>query len=508
MLLFWRSRPQSDTLVTSGIKDRRWLIQFIIAFTALVLIVSGYFYFTYELPGELGVVSKPKGAEILVNRAPTGFVTPAVIRGLKPGDYIVEIRRESYVSFPSGLAIHVEPGKQSVAKFRLIHQDSLPAQVEPYVPPTPAKPVPPTESRDYRPDLDYPRSDFVPAPIPRERNRFPSVGGSGRVFVSTNIPGASIYLDGQLSPQETDAWLLMPLGMHRIQVMKAGFKVDIPEASVLISTAFQEQRLNFQLTPINVSTQRPVIIQTSPIDGPITIDNSFHSIGKWEGNLSFGAHLIEFGDVTGYIKPPEMRIIVTQTDPSQPVAGYYKTGYAVELRVDGDGKPVSSNLTRWFAGIVHPDVGGFKNDINAGPKISFVRQWNRYAWEFGLAYANKNPVGGQFLQIDFNLPKHNPNDPQMFLWVQAVRGTTNYPLTFMNRTLGVIEVNGRPVASEWAPSRVWNTSDPDGWERVSISERLIEGKNSIRIYSHDLNLRYFYIGSIRVGPQSEDEARQ
>ncbi len=502
MLFFRNRRPESESLVGSGFKDRKWLIQLSAAIVLVVLLISGYLYFTFQRPGIIIVQSNPTGAEVLIDRKATGFLTPAIIKGIVPGSYLLEVRKDSLIAEPAGAALKIDAGETITYDFRLFPPSALPPQKRTVL--KAAKVDSSHSNEDLERSYVYPSREVVPL-LPHERSRIPAIGGSGRIFVSSNVQGATIFLDGEQNAQLTDAWLLVPLGTHRVQVKKDGFSVDPPESSVLISSAFQEQRLNFQLHTQNVTTQRKVAVVTKPVEGMIYVDTKDHNLGRWEGNLSYGAHTIEFGDVTGYIKPPPLRIMVTQTDPSQEIEGVYKSGFATELRIGEDGKPIASNISRWVTGIHHPEVGGFKVDAEDGPPIVLVKNWNKYAWEFGFAYPNKNPVGGQFIQMEFNLPARKQSDPPMYLWLQTVRSTRNYPLTFLNRTIGVIEVNNHVVNPEWTPSRVWDTSDSEGWERHAISDRLVDGHNVIRIYSSDLNLRYFYISGIKVGPQPEEE---
>ncbi|MDK9700352.1 MAG: PEGA domain-containing protein [bacterium] len=495
--LFHR-RPQSDTLVGSGIKDSQWLLQLGGVILFLVLIISGYIYFAYNRPGNIEVYSNPSGAEIFIDRQTTGLRTPAIVKSVKPKYYMVEVVLDSLIPAPYAHAINVESGKTVSISFLLRRPSEVPAPKptanNPNTQPNVVQPTQPDYTSVLRDTFGITR---------RDHKRFPSVGGSGRIYVTSNLPGAEIYLDGMRTAQTTDAWLLAPIGTHRVQVRKEGFTVDPAEQSVFLSEAFQEQRAHFVLNSINTVTSKTVTVITRPIEGLIRVDGKEGGLGKWTGDLKFGAHLLEFASVTGYITPPPMKIVVTQTDPSQDILVNYRIGYAVELRIDQNGRPVGSNLMRWVTGIRHPDIGGFKVDADKGPKIVNVKQLNHFAWEFGMAFPNRNPVGGQFIQIEFDLPRRDPNDPPMFLWLQAMQSNRNYPLTFVNRTAAVIEVNNRVMKSEWAPSRTIDTTDPEGWERHVVADRLIEGKNTIRIYSSDNNLRYFYLSGVRIGPQPD-----
>ncbi|MCX7834827.1 MAG: PEGA domain-containing protein [bacterium] len=494
-------RPKEETLLKTMITNRKWLFQFIGVSVFLVLGIFGFFFITRDLPGELIVTSEPKFAHIYIDKKPTNKKTPERFTLVKPKSYLVEVKLDGYISKPFAKDVLINPGSSSTVHFRLLTPEQ--AAKETSVQPDTVKI-----------QIEQPNG-FAQLPIQKENDRLypppksqskPIISGrsgSGRIFVSSSIPNAEIFLNGESTSQTTDAILLVPTGTHQVQVVKQGYRSDPSEVTVLIGEAFQEQKIFFRLIPENTISSKVVSIRTTPIEGPILINNRQVGIGSWEGELKFGVYELDFGFVSGYSKPMPMKINVTATDPSQTIIGRYKVGYTCELRVDEFGQVIQTNIDRWSIGIHHPDVGGFVIDRARGPKIVKVKHWEKFAFEFGEAFASKSPVGGQFLEIEFTLPQRTPYDSPLYLWLQAVKSTKNYPLTFVNRTHGVIEVNQKVLRSEWSPSRMWNTTDPDGWERHPLGDRLVSGKNTIRIYSHDLNVRYFYVSAIRIGPQPE-----
>lgn len=501
MFNIYRRRPKEETLLKSMVTNRKWLFQFIGVTILLVFGIFVFFFVTRDLPGEITVTSEPKFAHIYIDKKPTHKKTPERFTFVKPKSYLIEVKLDGYIPRPFAKDVYLEPGESVTVHFKLLTPEE--AAKENLVQPDTVKVT-----------LEKPNG-FANLPIKKEKIDTPktrnvssktvisSGKGSGRIFVSSNIPNAEIFLNGESTSQTTDAILLVPVGTHQVQVVKQGYRADPSVVTVLIGEAFQEQKIFFQLHPENTVQTKIVSIRTTPIEGPILINNRQVGIGYWEGELKFGVYDLDFGFVNGYSKPLPMKINVSATDPSQTIVAKYKVGYTCELRIDEHGQVMQTNLDRWSIGIHHPEVGGFVIDRARGPKIVKVKHWERYAFEFGEAFASKSPVGGQFLEIEFTLPAKGPLDPPLFLWLQAVKSTKNYPLTIVNRTHGVIEVNGKPLRTEWAPSRLWNTTDPDGWERHPLTDRLVVGKNTIRIYSHNLNVRYFYIAALRIGPQPE-----
>lgn len=496
MFNIYNRRPKEETLIKSIIHNKKWLLQFTAVTCLLVIAIFLYFYLTRDLPGEIFIFSEPENATILLNNKVAVQKTPAHFRRKKPGSYLIEVKMEGRTAKPFAKDVKVLPGSSVSVSFRLLTPEE--AAKEPTVVPDTIR----TVNRD-EPPVVIPIQNPLDKTKKEIKSNRPSLSGSGRIFVSSNIPAASIFLNGVNTSQATDAILLVPVGTHQIQVVKEGYSTDPREVSVLIGEAFQEQKIYFRLTPENIISKKVVSVRTSPVEGPILIDNIQVGIGNWEGELKFGTYTLDFGNILGYIKPTPMKINVTSTDPSQTIVGKYSIGYTSELLIDESGQVIQTNIDRWSIGIHHPDVKGFVVDRSRGPKIVNVKHWEKFAWEFGGAFASKTPVGGQFLEFEFTIPLRTPHDVPLYLWIQAVKSTKNYPLTFVNRVHGVIEVNSKPLRTEWTPSRLWNTTDPEGWERHPLAERLVAGKNTIRIYSHNQNVRYFYVAAIRIGPQPE-----
>jgi hypothetical protein len=64
-------------------------------------------------------------------------------------------------------------------------------------------------------------------------------------------------------------------------------------------------------------------ITTTPVGGPIFVDNVFKGTKFWSGNVNVGPHLVSFGDVDGYIAPSSQAVMVI-ADQTYYVIGAYR----------------------------------------------------------------------------------------------------------------------------------------------------------------------------------------
>ena len=64
---------------------------------------------SFVATGTIVIASQPKGAAIFLNGEKTDYVTPAIVRFLKPGDYDLELKKAGYTSWKknfTSVALH------------------------------------------------------------------------------------------------------------------------------------------------------------------------------------------------------------------------------------------------------------------------------------------------------------------------------------------------------------------------------------------------------------------
>jgi hypothetical protein len=64
-------------------------------------------------------------------------------------------------------------------------------------------------------------------------------------------------------------------------------------------------------------------VTTTPVRGPILVDNIFKSTSFWSGSMNSGDHIVSFGDVSGYITPFPQTVTV-MTNQAISVIGVYR----------------------------------------------------------------------------------------------------------------------------------------------------------------------------------------
>ncbi len=124
--------------------------------------------------GGLEVVSTPAGADILLDRAPTGRVTPWIFN-LPVGEHVVRVARDQHLVAPDSLTVAVAAGDTVTAGFAL----------------TP-------------------------------------VGDTGTLAVTSLPPGAEVWLDGEPTGAVTPCSFTRPAGSVEVAVALAGFRAPVP----------------------------------------------------------------------------------------------------------------------------------------------------------------------------------------------------------------------------------------------------------------------------------------
>jgi hypothetical protein len=69
-------------------------------------------------------------------------------------------------------------------------------------------------------------------------------------------------------------------------------------------------------------------VATTPVSGPIFVDNVFKGKKFWSGDLDVGTHAVSFGDVDGYIAPPPQMVTVI-ADQTYYVIGAYRNLFSL-----------------------------------------------------------------------------------------------------------------------------------------------------------------------------------
>jgi type II secretory pathway predicted ATPase ExeA len=144
----------------------------------------------------------------------------------------------------------------------------------------PASPRPPPRLKPERTE-----AQVIPKPAAREATVPPPPPPLGRLAVATNVPGATITLDGQSDPHWTTPHLFTKLspGAHSIVVSKQGY--NEAQRSVTVE-AGREASLSVTLA----SARGEIDISTRPPGAEVLIDGKSYGPGPVQADVDAGEH--------------------------------------------------------------------------------------------------------------------------------------------------------------------------------------------------------------------------
>lgn len=313
----------------------------------------------------------------------------------------------------------------------------------------------------------------------------------GLIEVTSNVHGAKIYLDGQLTGFTTDyALQKIPMGQHIIRLEKEGYKVYPKEQVVRISKNSRQAKVNFTLT----STNKPIKVNVKPATTEIFIDGKSVGKGSFYGSIDLGNHTITFSDVEGYYNPGKKNINVTDT---RNLEFNYEFGSKLFYQATPKNVLPSNKTVSILPGYIMTGVN-FKQDNTNGPEQIKSALNAKSAWKMGFAFSYRNPPGNDAIVMRFIAPDdlNILNDVKLKLWLYELK--ENYPLVVGGKARFKVILNNSIIVDNKAPKHSYKTFSPGNFEAISIGARLKPGFNTLIISVADENTRFMELQKIVI----------
>lgn len=188
--------------------------------------------------GSLRVLSSTPGVEVIVDGEPKGGANQE-ITGLKPGQHVVEVRAAGFQ--PQSLEVQVVAGEQRIARVDLRQgAESQTARVR-IVTPVPDAEVfidgaslgkAPIERTDLSPGKHYVvvrKQGYaewkreLDLEAGKDVSLTAELSASGTIKVLSNVPGADVFIDGQMMGRTPLSLDTVQAGEHLVEVKKPGY---------------------------------------------------------------------------------------------------------------------------------------------------------------------------------------------------------------------------------------------------------------------------------------------
>lgn len=455
--------------------------------------------------GSLIVISDPPGAQIWIDLKPTSAVTNSVVSRLKAGKHSVTVRQDTLEADPFAVVVFTHPGHFDTVRFRLLppsirlseqiasQKSSSPLPSAMAVPPKTTDVLPPVD-RDTTLHPEKPQVSIPPKIEPAAPRKGES-SGSGLVEISSTLLGARVYLNDSLQSDVTPVTMRLSPGTYTIRVELEGYIPDPRDQTVMMSRSGPPQLVFFTLHE-DRAVHREIIIETVPVSGPIFVDSVKVGDGKAVVPREFGQSTVSFGDVEGYRTPEPVRVSLTPNQPQYKVKGIYTRVFRVAVQAESENSVKTEGNIRWEVGIFMD--GRAQPSTSLGPHIREIPGTQKFGWELAAGDANRNPVGGDYVEFIFDLPPDVSPDATLGLRLYLYRSARRYPLTMSNRSEMVITVNGRKFLDGYRPIHAVTAADYDRYEEWSLQGMLKAGENRIMIRTSDDNTLFHHLWRFEI----------
>jgi len=158
----------------------------------------------------------------------------------------------------------------------------------------------------------------------------------GEVYISANVNGAEIFVDGVNSGLVTPDTLALPAGDHEIEVRKSGYSSEIKSVNVAANSgnAFE---FNIQV----LSGKKVVLIEdfANVSCGPCVYTNAIIKV-VWEQYGSDNLVIVQYP--TNFPSPTDPFYLANSNDANTRI-GYYNIFAAPSVIIDGDERPIATD---------------------------------------------------------------------------------------------------------------------------------------------------------------------
>ncbi|RMH62969.1 MAG: PEGA domain-containing protein, partial [Calditrichaeota bacterium] len=189
-----------------------------------------------------------------------------------------------------------------------------------------------------------------------------SASSFGLIDVSSNVPGARIFLNGRPTGFQTDYVLQkIPFGRHVVRVELENYKAYPKEQVVVLDKDSRRATAEFTLS----ATLRPVVLDVEPANAPLFVDGKPLGKGRFAGKLPLGTHTISFGEVPGYYTPEPQTITVTDGLENE---FSFQYGIRLNVALSPAGSRDDNGPLRVLPGYIVKGIE-FTRDTNNGPDV-------------------------------------------------------------------------------------------------------------------------------------------
>ena len=451
---------------------------------AVIMVAAAIWVYRIAQPKRVLVVtSNVPGASIFIDNLLSSHVTDATIHRISPGKHKIAVYKAGFET----KFVPVVIGKSDTASVH-VELDSLPpselAMRSSYT----------AENSDQNPP-EIPRSRSIPTTVPKTKARPSPIKEYASVFITSNEPDATIYLDGDPIAADINAVIEdIELGAHTFELRKPGYRSDPSYSLVHFRKPGELISLSFELVR-DIPTS--LTIKTEPISGPIFLDGRAVNSGIFQQATPIGNYKVSFGDVPGYRTPDPWDISITEISPTLTVTGVYIPKVYVEASLGDDGQLIRRGCQDITVGYYLPDQGAVES-FEYGPTIENVKSLGMYYWEMGYAFARRNPSGSDFIEMHFDLPAHYDDNNNIVLELYGYGSRNNYLFHITEANDLAIDINDKEVVPHLQPASFLEDGKPLGVNSFPIKLHLHEGKNSVRVRTTDGNHCYYYLRRIVV----------
>jgi len=459
---------------------------------AVVLLLAGYLVVERWWPkgeGTLVVMSDPPGAQVWLDLKPTTALTNSAALRIAAGPHSVTVRKDTMEADPFAIAVDIRPGGRDTVHFQLI-PPSLRLPQRPAVSPRTATPKKVPEP--VKPEPRVVRADTSRVAPLAAKPRLPSIAP---LEISSTLLGARVYINDSLRPEVTPVTLRLPPGNYTVRVTMDGYVPDPRDQTVRLVPSTVPQFVFFTLNEDRAS-HREIVIETTPVSGPISVDNAPVGEGKAVVPRDFGIYTVSFGEVEGFRTPQPVQVSLTPSRPRQDVKGVYTRLFHVSAQAKGENSVKTEGDLRWETGVYLNNTA--QPNASLGPHIREISGTQKFGWELAAGDPNRNPVGGDYIEFIFELPPDVPPDAPLGLRLYLYRSGRRYPLTVNSRSELIVTVNGRKFLTGYRPTHSVTVADYDRYEEWSLQGMLKPGENRVMIRTSDDNTLYNYLWKFEI----------
>jgi hypothetical protein len=478
------------------------------ALIILVALLGGYLLYLNLWPegyGTLVVISDPPGAQVWVDLAPTALTTNGALRLSAGSEHSIIVKMDTLEGDPTAQTVKVQSGRRDTIYFRLLPPHpvvpgSTPKAIAAPMTPPPehlAQSVDTVRHTSYL-DIQKPISEAEESSRRSQTSAFPEPAGlTGVIEIGTSVSGALIFVNGMEQPDHTPESLTLPLGTYTIRVALEGYTFEPTEQTVRLTRDSLYKQITFSAKAAS-STSRGLVIETSPIDGPVFVDSVLVGTGKVSTTHDFGTHVVSFGPVEGWQVPATVRVTITPSQLRPEVKGLYTRILALSAEAVANDNATARGDIRWDTGIYFEDSGPQRGSTQ-GSKIKRIPGAGKFGWELGPGDAARNPTGGDYVEFVFTLPPETNAKSDHKLQLYLYRSARNYPLVLSSgKSEVVISINGRTFLDGYRPQNATSAADGERYEEWSMLGYLKAGENRIMVRAGDENTVFNYLWKVDI----------